>query len=62
MEIATNKTMKYNLSILFAVTVGTTVCQAALVPIPNDEMMKQAHGVFVGTVQKVTSEEKDGGL
>lgn len=59
-ETETNKTMKYILSILAGVTAGITVCQGEMVPKLNEEMMKQAHGVFVGTVQKVTSEEKDG--
>jgi hypothetical protein len=54
------KTVRNILSILAAVTVGITICQGAKIPRSNEEMMKQAQGVFVGTVQEVTSEEKDG--
>ncbi len=54
------KTVKIILSILIAVTASITVCQGAKIPQSNEEMMKEAQGVFVGTVQKVTSEEKDG--
>lgn len=54
------KTVGNILSILAAVTASITICQGALRPLSNEQMMKEAQGVFVGTVQKVTSEEKDG--
>lgn len=54
------KTVRNILSILIAVTASITVCQGAKIPQSNEQMMKEAKGVFVGTVQKVTSEKKDG--
>jgi hypothetical protein len=54
------KTVRNILSILAAVTAGITVCQGAMIPKSNEEMMKEAQGVFVGTVQKVTSVKRNG--